>query len=122
MPRSLWTQVNAIPPLVASVIAIVSALIAAASWVTGYFATQSQLRYVHCLSKANVELISHQIESANLYSRYVNIKVKFSGGKETAELKAESDRIWEKLKRVDEKADELAKSLKGGLCGLEGKV
>ena len=134
MPTTVWKRVRNIPPLIAAIIAILAAVVTIVTWVTGYFATQKQLNYVQCISDANEELLSIQVQTANLYSNYINkaIKIKsltardealaLSEQEELEKLQADAEREWSKLISLDEKADELARDLTSGQCGKKGAV
>ena len=126
MPGSGWQRFKELPTIVASLLAVAAALISVAVWVTGYFATQEQLNRVRCILDGNLNLISLQVESGNLYSRYVNTKVKMeeltrdgvSQEQRSAmiELEAESKRLWSHLTTREKEADKLATRLKSGRC------
>ena len=134
MPNTVWGRIKNVPPIVASVIAMLAAIVTVVTWVTGYFATQKQLEYVQCISDANEELLSIQVTTANLYSNYINKIMKLkrlteqdeelsvSEQKETQKLEADTEREWSKIINLDKKADKLASSLMSGQCGKSGEV
>lgn len=134
MPNTVWGRIKNVPPIVASIIAVLAAIVTVVTWVTGYFATQKQLEYVQCISDANEELLSIQVTTANLYSNYINkiLKLKrlteqdeelsVSEQQETQKLEADTEREWSKIINLDKKADKLASSLMSGQCGKSGEV
>ena len=123
-----WDKIKGVPPLVASVLAIVSAIIATLVWVTGYFATNMQLDYVKCISDNNENLLSLQIASGNSYANFIAANVKLdklkkeeaAGAKvdpeNIQELKADSQLYWESLQKTNSDAVEVVNMLKSGKC------
>lgn len=115
-----WDRLRKLPPFFAATIAVVAALISAAAWVTGYFATQQQLERVECYSNANEELLARQVEAANAYANYINYKMKLSdlrdagsdsteaGREQMEELQVLKKREWERLHEWKAKADQIS--------------
>lgn len=118
-----WSNIKDLSPVVTSIIAVMAAIISAGAWVTGYFATQQQLDKVQCVSTANEELLSLQIESANAYANYTTRKIELSNLKTEGtsitksaeermeELKRLKDVEWERLTLADKKAEHLASEI-----------
>ncbi len=132
----MWEKIKAIPPFIASIIAIVSAVIAAMVWTVGYFATQHQLIYVKCISDKNEELLSQQVLSIGHYNVYIKDSVKYAllnDKKEDKESKGERlsaedlgelkklevniNIAWESLQAAMKIADEMDRFLQSGKCG-----
>jgi len=71
--KSTWDRIREIPSFVAAIIALVSVLITAATFIVGYFATRAQLRTVDCVYENFTNSLSAQIEQIvhlGLYDRY----------------------------------------------------
>ncbi len=108
MPRSRWQKFKELPTIVASLLAVAAALISVAVWVTGYFATQKQLSRVECIFGSNVNLVSLQLETGNLYSRYVNTKLEMKELTRDTGSPKRTDKLVEleaKSKRPDRRAE-----------------
>ncbi len=102
--ETMWERIKSIPPFLASIIAIISAIIAAIIWIVGYFATQQQLSFVKCISDKNEELLSQQVLSIGNYNAYIRDSVKLArlnDKKEDKESKGEKFSA-EELKELKE--------------------
>lgn len=132
--EAMWEKIKAVPPFIASIVAIVAAVLAAVTWVGGYFATKSSLEHVRCISDKNEELLAQQILASGYYSGYIQKNVKIMNlesvardqanarlipatqNRELAELKAAAAIDWEKLDAANKRADDIAAFLRAGRC------
>ena len=76
--QTIWTRVQNIPPFIASLIAIIAAILAVITWIMGYFATQQQLKEVKCTAYINNTMISRQLDQKIYYDEYVKMKVQIA--------------------------------------------
>jgi len=133
----MWQKIKEIPPFVAAIVGIASAAFAAVVWVSGYFATQSQVSYIKCISDKNEELLSHQVLSIGYYNNYIKFSVKLAmlkekekykesidenmnaeDIKELKELETKAALTWEALQSSDSTANAIDRYLQAGKCNV----
>lgn len=59
---TMWQRIKEFPPVIASVVAVLAAVIGVVTWISGYFATRQYVDHVHCLTLTNNTLNSRQID------------------------------------------------------------
>lgn len=70
----MWKKIKEIPPLIYSIIAIISAIAGLFIWVFGYFATHAELEKVECWAKINIKINSKQISQTILLNERYKLK------------------------------------------------
>lgn len=126
--QGLWKRCQEASPLVLAAVAFVSAVVTLAAWVGGYFARESDMRYVLCVLAPRVELSGAQNLAGNAYMGYINTKLNIlelsaAGPGLTDEqqlklekLKAKRERLWGQVVARNETAKSLAANLKDIRC------
>lgn len=128
--KSFREKIQAIPAFIASIIAILAAIISIFTWISGYFATQAQLKKARCITGLNAEIMSNQIDQIILGNEFFKktldvIKLENSKKKdpnsfnnddeaELRELQSDVESIYKRKENAKDNVDRLSKVLKSG--------
>jgi len=132
----MWNRIREIPPFIGALISIIAAVIAAVSWMSGYFATRNQLERLRCITEIQNRIHSKQIQQSILLAdkfgsesciiRLERIEKKGSLTEFEAEtLKKEREKYnlnLEKIQNIDEETEKLLDiTNSGNIFTLDGK-
>lgn len=125
-PRNLtgWARAAAIGNVAVALVLVVGGIASAYVVVENYFAKQSTMDGVTCMLDQRSELFQLQIESGNVYARYVNTKVnleqirrqKPEAVAEIARQEGKREALWAQLDTLNRKAVDLADQIKQAEC------
>ena len=74
----MWKKLKEIPAFVSAIIAVLASIIGIVTWVSGYFATQAQLKQARCIAEININILSKQLDQKILYDEYCKKKMEIS--------------------------------------------
>jgi hypothetical protein len=66
-----WDKIKEIPAFISAIIAVIATIIAILTWVTGYFATQKQLKESRCLAEININILYEQVKHKIVLDEYL---------------------------------------------------
>jgi hypothetical protein len=139
--RTSWFEtIRNVPPFIASIIGIISALIAAGAWITTYFAAKWELELVRrsldvsrCYSNLNADSLAAQVEQMVYIQQYKDVNARIAELKEIIDsgaaskevqsehsrLNKEADSIWDTIQDRKKRGEDLARDLRSQKCDTQ---